>query len=54
VDSWDAADSDVSDVDAEQKAKAMVIQLLTHPKVGQLLPEVWGTGTVALGSDLVC
>lgn len=36
VDSWDAAGGDVSDEDAEQQAKAMVIKLLTHPKVGQL------------------
>lgn len=33
VDSWDAAGGDVSNEDAEQQAKAMVIALLTHPKV---------------------
>lgn len=36
VDSWDAAGGDVSDEDAEQQAKAMVIELLTNPKVRQL------------------
>lgn len=36
VDSWDAGDAGVfSDEEAEQKAKAMVIELLTHPKVWQ-------------------
>jgi hypothetical protein len=36
VDSWDSGDAGVSgfsDDEAEQQAKAMVIELLTHPKV---------------------
>lgn len=44
VDSWDSGDAGVSgfsDDEAEQQAKAMVIELLTHPKV--LILSLWST-----------
>jgi hypothetical protein len=50
VDSWDVSDDSAmfSDEDAEQHAKAMVIELLTHPKVGHHTgPREGGPGRVA-------